>query len=254
LHGLDLFQPESLKLPDAAARLRAARPDVIVVVAYGVLLPPSILDIAPQGALNIHASLLPRWRGAAPIQRALLEGDSQTGVSIMRMDAGLDTGPVLAQRGIPINEDDDAGTLHDKLAALGAEMMVATLASLRDGAMQATPQQQDGATYARKIQKEETRIDWSRSATELARAVRAFRPSPGAFSLLDGEPLKIWRAGARDERGAAGTVLRVQEDAIVVGCGQGALEVTELQRPGGRRLRAAEFLRGRTLAAGSRFG
>jgi methionyl-tRNA formyltransferase len=251
---LQVFQPESLKSPEAAARIRAARPDVVVVVAYGVLLPPAILDIAPHGALNIHASLLPRWRGAAPIQRALLEGDRQTGVSIMRMDAGLDTGPVLAQRSVPIDENEDAGTLHDKLAALGAEMMAATLASLQDGPMQAIPQPQAGANYARKIKKDETRLDWSRPATELERAVRAFRPSPGAFSMLEGEPLKIWRAGVRDDRGAAGTVLRVGEDAIVVGCGQGALEVTELQRPGGRRLHAAEFLRGWTLAPGSRFG
>jgi methionyl-tRNA formyltransferase len=144
--------------------------------------------------------------------------------------------------------------LHDKLAALGADMMVATLASLDHGPIQAQPQSQAGATYARKIQKEETRLDWSRPAAELARAVRAFRPSPGAFSLLDGEPVKIWRAVACDDRGAPGTVLRVQDDAIVVGCGHGALEVTELQRPGGRRLRAAEFLRGRAVAAGSRFG
>ncbi len=253
-HGLEVFQPESLKSPEAAQRIRAARPDVVVVVAYGVLLPPPILDIAPHGALNIHASLLPRWRGAAPIQRALLEGDRETGVSIMRMDAGLDTGPVLAQHSVPIDEDDDAGTLHEKLAALGAEMMVATLSSLQDGRIQALPQLPAGATYARKIQKEETRLDWSRPAVELARAVRAFRPSPGAFSLVEGEPLKIWRAAACDDRGAPGTVLRIEGDAIVVACGQGALDVTELQRPGGRRLRAAEFLRGRALAAGSRFG
>ncbi len=172
----------------------------------------------------------------------------------MRMDAGLDTGPVLAQHSVPIDEDDDAGTLHEKLAALGAEMMVATLSSLQDGRIQALPQLPAGATYARKIQKEETRLDWSRPAVELARAVRAFRPSPGAFSLVEGEPLKIWRAAACDDRGAPGTVLRIEGDAIVVACGQGALDVTELQRPGGRRLRAAEFLRGRALAAGSRFG
>jgi methionyl-tRNA formyltransferase len=253
-HGLEVFQPESLKSPDAQARLRAARPDALVVAAYGMLLPPSLLDIAPQGALNIHASLLPRWRGAAPIQRALLAGDRETGVSIMRMDAGLDTGPVLAQRGVPIAEDEDAGTLHDKLAALGAQMMELTLAELQKGRAQAVPQPEAGVTYARKIEKKETRLDWSRPALELERAVRAFRPSPGAFSLLEGEPLKIWRARVCDDRGAPGTVLRVQDDAIVVGCGQGALEVTELQRPGARRLLAPEFLRGRALAPGSRLG
>jgi methionyl-tRNA formyltransferase len=253
-HGLEVFQPEALKSPEAAARLRAVHPDVLVVVAYGVLLPSSLLDIAPQGALNIHASLLPRWRGAAPIQRALLAGDLETGVSIMKMDAGLDTGPVLTQRSVPITEGEDGGTLHEKLAALGAEMLVMTLADLREGRTRALPQAQAGVTYARKIEKDETRLDWSRPAVELERAVRAFRPSPGAFSLLEGEPLKIWRAGVRDDRGSPGTVLRVRDDAILVGCGQGALEVTELQRPGARRLRVAEFLRGRALAPGSRFG
>jgi len=252
--GLQVFQPESLKSPEAAARLRAARPDAVVVAAYGVLLPPSFLDIAPLGALNIHASLLPRWRGAAPIQRALLAGDRETGVSIMRMDAGLDTGPVLAQRSVPIAEDEDAGTLHDKLAALGADMMAMTLAELQEGRARAVPQPEAGVTYARKIEKEEARLDWSRSAVELERVVRAFRPSPGAYSSLEGEPLKIWRARVRDDRGAPGAVLRVQDNAIVVGCGQGALEVTELQRPGARRLHAAEFLRGRALAPGSRLG
>jgi methionyl-tRNA formyltransferase len=234
--------------------VRAARPDAMVVAAYGVLLPPSFLDVAPQGALNIHASLLPRWRGAAPIQRALLAGDRETGISIMRMDATLDTGPVFAQRSVPIAEDEDAGTLHDKLAALGADMMLMTLVELQKGRARAVPQPEAGVTYARKIEKEETRLDWSRPAVELERTVRAFRPSPGAFSLLEGEPLKIWRARVRDDRGAPGTVLSVQDDAVVVGCGQGALEITELQRPGARRLRAAEFLRGRALAPGTRLG
>jgi len=241
-------------VPEAAARLRAARPDALVVAAYGVLLPPSFLDLAPLGALNIHASLLPRWRGAAPIQRALLAGDRETGISIMRMDANLDTGPILAQRSVPITEDEDAGTLHGKLAALGADMMVRTLVELQKGRVQAVPQPEAGVTYARKIEKEETRLDWSRPAVELERAVRAFRPSPGAFSMLDGEPLKIWRARVRDDRGVPGTVLRLQDDAIVVACGQAALEVTELQRPGARRLRTAEFLRGRALASGTRLG
>jgi methionyl-tRNA formyltransferase len=252
--GLEVFQPESLKSPEAAARLRAARPDAVVVAAYGMLLPSAFLDIAPQGALNIHASLLPRWRGAAPIQRALLAGDRETGISIMRMDANLDTGPVLAQRSVPIAEDEDAGSLHDKLAALGADMMVTTLAELQKGRAPAVPQPEAGVTYARKVEKEETRLDWSRPAVELERVVRAFRPSPGAFSLLKGEPLKIWCARVCHDRGTPGMVLSAQDDAVVVACGEGALEVSELQRPGARRLRAAEFLRGRALAPGTLLG
>jgi methionyl-tRNA formyltransferase len=225
-----------------------------VVAAYGMILPPSILAIAPHGALNIHASLLPRWRGAAPVQRALLAGDRETGISIMKMDAGLDTGPVLAQRSLAIAQDEDAGSLHDRLAALGAEMMTMTLAELLAGRVQATPQSPTGVTYARKIEKEETRLDWSRPAAELERAVRAFRPSPGATSSLEGEPLKIWRARVGKERGIPGTVLHLSGDAIVVGCGVDALEVTELQRSGARRLAAAEFLRGHPLTPGSRLG
>jgi methionyl-tRNA formyltransferase len=250
--GLEVFQPESLKSSGALARLQDARPDAIVVAAYGMLLPPPFLDIGPHGALNIHASLLPRWRGAAPIQRALLAGDRETGVSIMKMDAGMDTGPVLARRSVPIAKDEDAGTLHDKLATLGADMMLATLAALQEDRAQAIPQADSGVTYARKIGKEETRLDWSRAAIDLERAVRAFRPAPGAFSLLDGERLKIWRGRVCPGRGVPGTVLSVQETAFVVGCGEDALEVTELQMPGARRVHAAEFLRGRALAAGSR--
>jgi methionyl-tRNA formyltransferase len=213
-----------------------------------------VLDIAPHGALNIHASLLPRWRGAAPIQRALLAGDRESGVSIMKMDAGLDTGPVLAQRRVPITQDEDAGTLHDKLAALGAELMAATLADMHAGRVRPVPQPEAGASYARKMEKKETALNWSRPAVELERAVRAFRPSPGAATSLEGEPLKIWRARVLTESGAPGVLLRVSEDAIVVGCGEDALEVTELQRPGGRRLLAADFLRGRALQPGARFG
>jgi len=252
--GLEVFQPESLTSPEAAARLSDARPEVVVVAAYGMILPPSILAIAPHGALNIHASLLPRWRGAAPIQRALLAGDRETGISIMKMDAGLDTGPVLAQRSLPIAQDEDAGSLHDRLAALGAEMMTMTLAEVLAGRAQVKPQSPTGVTYARKIGKEETRLDWSRPAAELERAVRAFRPSPGATSSLEGRPLKIWRARVGKERGIPGTVLHLRDDAIVVGCGVDALEVTELQRSGARRLAAAEFLRGHPLTPGSRLG
>ncbi len=172
----------------------------------------------------------------------------------MKMDEGLDTGPVLAQRGLPIAEDEDSGTLHDKLAALGADLMTTTLVELQAGRVQATQQPAAGVTYARKIEKEDTRLDWSRPAVELERAVRAFRPSPGASSLLEGEPLKIWRARVRNESGAPGIVLSKRDDSIVVGCGRDALEVIELQRAGGRRLTAAEFLRGQPMPPGSRLG
>jgi methionyl-tRNA formyltransferase len=245
-HGLRVAQPDRLGAAEAE-EMRAARPDVLIVAAYGVLLPPPFLDLAPRGALNIHASLLPRWRGAAPIQRAILAGDRETGISIMRMDAGLDTGPVISRHPLPIAEDDDAGTLHDKLAALGAEAIVAAL----EGDLRATPQPKDGATYARKIGRDDAVLDWSRPARELERVVRAMRPAPGASTTLDGERMKIWRARFAQGEGRAGNVLRAA-DSIVVACGEGALAITELQRAGGKPLSAAEFLRGRALPAGAR--
>src|SRR2546422_289218 len=235
-------------------RIRAKRPDALVVAAYGLILPQAVLDVAAHGALNIHASLLPRWRGAAPIQRAILAGDAQTGVSIMQMDAGLDTGAVLAQSGVPIAPDDDAGTLHDKLAALGAEMIVATLAEVQAGRVLPVPQPQQGVTYASKLGKQETLLDWSRPAVEFERAVRAFRPSPGAATLLDGARLKLWRAAVTRGRGTPGELLSSSEAGLVVASGKDALAITELQRPGGRRLAAGEFLRGHPLAPGVRFG
>ena len=250
--GLPLFQPLSLAAPPDAARVTAAQPDVLVVAAYGLILPPPVLEAAPQGALNIHASLLPRWRGAAPIQRALLAGDPETGISIMQMDAGLDTGPVLSRHPLAIAADDDAGTLHDKLAALGAEAIVATLAEVEAGRATAIPQPASGATYARKIDKRETRLDWTQSASALERAVRAFRPIPGAYTLLQAEPVKIWRARVHDVQGEPGAVLDAQ-DEVVIACGEKALAVSELQRAGGRRLSAREFLRGHPLPAGARF-
>jgi methionyl-tRNA formyltransferase len=250
--GIEVYQPQALKTGEALARIAAERPDALVVAAYGVLLPQRLLDAAPHGALNIHASLLPRWRGAAPIQRALLAGDRESGVSIMQLDAGLDTGPVLAQQRTPIAADDDAGTLHDRLAALGSEMIVAALAELAAGRARAVPQPVEGVTYAPKIAKAETRLDWSQSAAELERAVRAFRPSPGAWTNLDGEPIKIWRAQLAAARGAPGSVL--SPEPLTVACGEGALEITELQRAGGRRLAASDFVRGLALAPGMRFG
>ena len=247
--GLPVFEPETLK---DIERIAAARPEALVVAAYGRILPQRLLDIAPRGALNIHASLLPRWRGAAPIQRALLAGDRASGVSIMQMDAGLDTGPVLAQHRIGIAEDEDAGTLHDKLAALGAEAIVAALADLEAGRARAIPQPESGVTYAPKIDKRETRLDWSRPALELERAVRAFRPVPGAITMLDGEVVKIWKATVVAASGAPGAILEAGEKMLVA-CGEQALAIAELQRAGGRRLSAQEFLRGHPLARGARF-
>jgi len=248
-HGFQIFQPDSLKLCADQARVRAARPDALVVAAYGLLLPQPLLDAGRYGALNIHASLLPRWRGAAPIQRALLAGDAKTGISIMQMDAGLDTGPVLQQHAVPIAPEDDAGSLHDKLAALGADMIVETLREAEAGRARAMPQQA-GATYARKIDKQETWLAWSRPAVELERAVRAFRPSPGAATMLEGKPIKIWRARVIDDRLEPGVVTQ----NLIVGCGEGALAITELQRAGGKRLSAVDFLRGRPLPPHARFG
>jgi methionyl-tRNA formyltransferase len=251
--GLQVFQPATLKSSEAIERVRAAAPGAMVVAAYGLILPQAVLDIAPHGALNIHASLLPRWRGAAPIQRALLAGDRETGVSIMHMDAGLDTGPVLARRAMPIAPDDDAGSLHDKLADLGAEEIVAVLAQLPRGQLRAVPQADAGATYAAKIRKEETALDWARPAAELERAIRAFRPSPGAVTRVGGEALKVWRARIAAGSGSPGTLLEAGT-SLLVACGEQALAIDEVQRPGGRRMAAHEFLRGHALEAGMRFG
>jgi len=251
--GLVVLQPEHFRSPDVTHRLHAAQPEALVVAAYGLLLPPQVLDLAPSGAWNIHASLLPRWRGAAPIQRALLAGDRETGISIIRMDAGLDTGPVLARHRLPIADDDDAGTLHDKLAALGGQAIVAALAELQAGRARAVKQSEVGATYARKIDRKDTILNWSLPAAELERTVRAFRPAPGAATMLQGEPIKIWRADIVAGQGEPGTVLAAG-DALAVACGDGALAITELQRAGGKRLAAADFLRGHALSPGARLG
>jgi len=251
-NGLPVIKPSTLKSAPEVERVRALRPDALVVAAYGLLLPQGLLDAGRRGALNIHASLLPRWRGAAPIQRAILAGDAETGVSIMQMEAGLDTGAVLLQKRIPIGAQDDAGTLHDKLAVLGADAIVEALAAIDADRLRPTPQPASGVSYAAKIDKRETRLDWSRPAIELERAVRAFRPAPGAYGLLDGAPLKIWRAEVVDGAGAPGAV-RQREQKLVIACADKALAVSEVQRAGGRRLSAAEFLHGHPLAPGARF-
>jgi methionyl-tRNA formyltransferase len=251
-HALELFQPETLRAPEVIERLRAVHADAMVVAAYGLLLPQPVLEVATHGALNIHASLLPRWRGAAPIQRAILAGDRETGVSIMRMDAGLDTGPVFAQRRVAIGADDDFGVLHDRLAELGAETLLTVLADLTNGNARSIAQPEAGVTYARKIEKAETALHWERPAAELERAVRAFRPSPGALARLRGDATKVWRSRVVSGHGRPGTILEAST-AIHVACGVDALAIDELQPAGGRRMPAAEFLRGRRLAPGERF-
>jgi methionyl-tRNA formyltransferase len=250
--GLEVFQPGSLKEAHAPARLAAARPEAIVTAAYGLILPAQVLELAPHGALNVHASLLPRWRGAAPIQRALLAGDRETGITIIRMDAGLDTGPILAQRAIPISDEDDSQSLHDRLAPLGGELMAAVLEATGSGRVQATPQPEEGVTYAAKIGDAEALIDWSQPAVRIERAVRAFRPAPGAQTGLRNRRCKIWRARLAQGRGEPGTVLSAGTEGIRVACGVDALDILELQRAGGRRLYAGEFLRGFAVAAGER--
>jgi methionyl-tRNA formyltransferase len=252
--GIEVYQPESLKTPEQTARIAAAAPEAIVVAAYGLILPQALLELAPLGAINIHASLLPRWRGAAPIQRALMAGDGETGITIMQMDSGLDTGPMLLQRAIAIEPADDAGSLHDKLAALGAEMIVEVLAALRRGPMQATPQPAAGVSYAHKLRKEDTVLDWSRSAQALARQVRALRPAPGAVSALGADVVKIWDAEPVDGTGLPGQVVAVGDAAITVACGSKALAIRRLQRAGGKPLDADAFLRGRPVAVGERLG
>jgi methionyl-tRNA formyltransferase len=252
--GLAVFQPDTFKDERALDRLAAARTDAFVVAAYGLILPKVALEISPHGAINIHASLLPRWRGAAPIQRALLAGDCETGISIMKMDAGLDTGPLLSLHRLAIAGDDDAQTLHDRLAALGAQAIVAALDDIAAGRAQPAAQAEAGATYARKIETAEADLDWSRPCIELERAVRALRPSPGARSRLGAAAIKIWRAHCIAREGTSGAVLEADAEGIVIACGEGALQATELQRPGGTRLAAAEFLRGFPIGRGDRFG
>ena len=252
--GIPVHQPARPLGDLFLAAIRRLEPDLGVVVAYGHILRPVLLALPRLGMINVHASLLPRWRGAAPIQRAILAGDGKTGISIMRIEEGLDSGPVYLMRPIAIAAEDTAGTVHDKLAVLGARCIVEALPAIADGTLKAVPQSEAGATYAPKIAKNEAAIDWRREAVEMDRQVRAFNPFPGAYSTLRGEPLKVWRATvASGSPAPPGTILRADTHGIVVACGNGALCATELQRAGGKRLAAADFLRGLSLAAGERF-
>jgi methionyl-tRNA formyltransferase len=255
LKKYDIFQPPSLKDVDAQMRLRAAGADIMIVAAYGLILPKAVLELFPAGCLNIHASLLPRWRGAAPIQRAILAGDKETGVSIMRMEEGLDTGPVYLARTLHLDKQDTAGSLNDKLAALGARTLVEVLPSILSGTLKAVAQPPSGVTYAHKFSRAEAEMQWTNDARQLERQIRAFNPHPGAYSLLAGESLKIWQADLLpDHHPEPGIVTRVSPEGIDVACGSGSLRITEIQRAGGKRLAAADFLRGSPLAVGARFG
>ncbi|HEY4352644.1 MAG TPA: methionyl-tRNA formyltransferase [Paraburkholderia sp.] len=264
-HGMTVAQPPSLrragKYPAEATaaidQLRATPHDVMVVAAYGLILPQEVLDIAPLGCINIHASLLPRWRGAAPIHRAIEAGDAETGITLMQMDAGLDTGAMISEVRAPISADDTTATLHDRLAQDGATLIVEALLELeRNGKLASTPQPADGVTYAEKIGKQEAALDWRRPAAVLARQVRAFDPFPGGVGTLeDSSSVKIWAAiPAQAQTGSTpGTITEVSAEGVIVACGEGALRLTQLQKPGGKRLPVREFLAGSTLAEGQRF-
>jgi methionyl-tRNA formyltransferase len=255
---LPLAQPATLRSAEARAALAAWDPQVLVVVAYGLVLPSEVLTLPPLGCVNIHASLLPRWRGAAPIQRAILAGDAESGVTLMQMDAGLDTGPILLQRRLAIAADATAGSLHDALARLGAAALLEALEGLAAGSLRATPQPQAGATYAAKIAKGEARIDWAGDARQIERQIRAFNPWPVAQTTLDGETLRILAARAEpggdktplagdkspqhdDKRPDPGTIVSVNEQAFTVRCERGTLNVTQVQRPGRRAVSASDF-------------
>ena len=252
-HGIEVDQPEKLRTDAQRARLADCAPDVLVVAAYGLILPKAVLELPRLGCLNIHASLLPRWRGAAPIHRAIEAGDAETGITIMQMDEGLDTGAMLLARATPILPGDTTASLHDRLAALGGECIVDALAALQRGELVATPQPAEGVTYAAKIGRAEAAIDWTRPAAEIERAMRAFDPFPGAATSLRDTVVKCWSGKVVPGSGEPGSVLAVDDQGITIACGRDALRCTVLQRPGSKRLPAGEFLRGFPVSVGERF-
>ncbi|MFD1426635.1 methionyl-tRNA formyltransferase [Kroppenstedtia sanguinis] len=255
--GLPVFQPERLRNPENVRRLLEWKPDLIVTAAYGQILPREILETPRYGCINVHASLLPKYRGGAPIHHALIQGEKETGVTIMYMVEALDAGDMLTRRSIPIQAEDDVGTLHDKLAQVGAELLAETVPALVEGKVKPVSQDDSQATYAPNIRREDERIDWSRSALQLVNQIRGLRPWPVAFTLWKGEPLKIWRAEPASvrETAAPGTVLSQTQEGVLVATGEGgALRILELQPAGKRRMTAAEFSRGRQMEPGEILG
>jgi len=249
--GLNVLTPASLRSAEAEGTMRAHGADLAVVVAYGLILPKPILDAFALGAFNLHASLLPRWRGAAPINRAIMAGDAETGVMVMKMEEGLDTGPIAMSERVPIDPDVTAGDVHDRLARLGADLMVRALGALERGSLTLTPQPEAGATYAPKIDKSETRIDWERPWRDVHNHIRGLSPFPGAWCEIADERTKVLRTTKGDGAGAPGTVL---DDQLTVACGEGAVRILELQRAGRQAMKANDFLRGASVAAGTRLG
>lgn len=257
-NALPVLQPQRAREEAFIQQLREFQPDLIGVAAYGQILPKAILDQPPFGCLNVHTSLLPKYRGAAPIQHAILNGDSETGVTIMKMDVGLDTGDILTQEKTPIEATDNSQTLHDRLATIGAELLVRTIPDFVTGKIQPRPQPAEGATYASKIKKQDGQIDWTQPARVVWNRVRGLTPWPGAFTHLSAQPqpvlLKIWEAQASDKSGAPGEIMQADKNGIIIGCGEGSLAVSLLQREGGRRMTAAEFLAGHPLQSGQKLG
>lgn len=252
-HGIEVFQPETLKDASAQSRIEEAKADVMIVAAYGLIIPTNVLNMPRLGCYNIHASLLPRWRGAAPIQRSLLAGDKETGVTIMEVVPALDAGAMISKGIVTITELDTAQTLHDALAKTGAELMVQAMEKLsKNGALDSTPQDESLVTYAEKLQKSEATIDWNKSADAISKQVRAFNPFPVATAILNGEICRIWMATKKPGKGRAGEVMATNE-TIDIACGEDVLCIHELQLPGGKRLKAREFLTGRQLTVGTQF-
>lgn len=252
-HQLNVFQPVSLKDLAVQARIAELDADVMIVAAYGLIIPTATLNASRYGCYNIHASLLPRWRGAAPIHRALLAGDTETGVTIMEVVPALDAGAMVSHGVVPITEDDTTQSLHDALSAMGAELMVAAMATLeKTGLLLATPQNEALVTYAHKLEKSEAAIDWQKTAVDISRQVRGFNPFPIAQTMLKGDVCRIWMATARLGKAGVGEIVSVQ-DGITVGCGEGLLHITELQAPGGKRLNSQAFVQGHNLQVGDFF-